>query len=85
MSSYFILQNEITHHYRLFKAEGRELILRLTAPPPSNTAARYFAEIVDTLFEYSLSDLQPSDMVGILVHNADNQHDRPIGLIFRRR
>ena len=75
MPSYFILQNEITHHYRLFKAEGRELILRLTAPPPSNTAARYFAEIVDTLFEYTLSDLQPSDMVGISVHDADNQHD----------
>ena len=37
------------------------------------------------LFEYSLRDLQPSDMVGISIHNADNQQDRTIGLSFRRR
>jgi hypothetical protein len=40
---------------------------------------------VDALFEYSLHDLHPSDMVGISIHNADNQQDRPVGLSFRRR
>ena len=40
---------------------------------------------MDALFEYSLRDLLPSDMVGISIHNADNQQDRPIGLSFRRR
>jgi hypothetical protein len=85
MSRYFTVQNEITRHYRRFNAEGRELTVRLTAPPPSSTAAPHFIDSVDALFEYSLRDLQPSDMVGISIYNADNQQDRPIGLSFRRR
>jgi hypothetical protein len=40
---------------------------------------------VDALFEYSLRDLEPSDVVGISIHNADNQQERPIGLSFRRK
>jgi hypothetical protein len=84
MSRYFTVQNEITRHYRRFNAEGRELTVRLTAPP-SSTAARHFIDSVDALFEYFLRDLQPSDMVDISINNADNQQDRPIGLSFRRR
>ena len=53
MSSYFTVQNEITRHYRRFNAEGRELTVRLTAPPPTSTAARNFAKSVDAFFEYS--------------------------------
>jgi len=49
-----------------------------TRPP------RHFASSVDELFEYSFRDLNPSNMVGILVHNADNQQDKLIGLSFRR-
>jgi len=47
--------------------------------------AQYFAISVDELFEYSLRDLHPSDMVRILIHNAENQQDSPMGLSFRRR
>jgi hypothetical protein len=83
------MQNEITRHYGRFNAEGRELTVRLTAPPPASSAARdparYFANSMDELFDYSLLDLEPSDMMGILIHNADNQQDRPIGLSFRWR
>jgi len=85
MSLYFIIQNEITRHYRRFNGERRELKVRFTAPPPTSTAARHFAKSVDALFEYSLRDLQPSDMLGITIHNADNQQDRPVGLSFRKR
>jgi hypothetical protein len=84
MSRYFTIQNEITRHYRRLYTEGRELTVQLTAPPPSTTAALHFTDSVDALFEYPLRDLQPSDMVGISIHNADNQQDRPIGLSFRR-
>jgi hypothetical protein len=65
MSRYFTIQNEITRLYRRFNAEGRKLTVTLTAPPSSSTAARHFANSVDALFEYSLCDLHPSDMVGI--------------------
>jgi hypothetical protein len=89
MSRYFTVQNEITRHYRRFNAEGRQLTVRMTAPPSASAAiqdpARHFAEIVDELFEYSLRDLDPSDVLGISIHNADNQQDKPIGLSFRRR
>jgi hypothetical protein len=85
ISRYFAVQNEITRHYRRFNAEGRELTVRLTAPPPSSTATRHFIKSVDALFEYSLRDLEPSDMVAISIHNADNRQDRPIRLSFRRK
>ena len=85
MSRYFTVQNEITRRYRCINAERRQLRARLTSPPPTSSAARYFADSVDKLFEYLLHDLQPSDMVGISIQNSDNQQDRPIGLSFRRR
>jgi hypothetical protein len=79
MSRYFTVQNEITRHYRLFNAEGRELTVRLNALPPVSAAARdparRFTKSVDELFEYSLRDFEPGDMVGISIHNADNQQD----------
>ena len=62
--------------------------MRMTAPPASAAArdpARHFDNSVDELFEYSLRDLETSDMLGISFHLADNQQDRPIGLSFRRR
>ena len=84
-SRYFTVQNEITRRYRRFNAEGRELTVRLTSPPPARDPARYFSSSMDELFEYSLRDLEPGDMVEISIHNANNQQDRPIGLILRRR
>jgi hypothetical protein len=88
MSRYFTVQNEIIRRYRRFNSEGRELTVRLTAPPSTSTAARdpaqHFANSVYKLFEYALRDLVPGYTVGISIHNADNQPDRPIGLSFRR-
>ena len=55
----------------------RELMVRLTAPSAASAAARHFTDSVDELFEYSLRDLQPNDMRGISVHNAEiNKADR---------
>ena len=85
MSRYSTVGNEITHQYRRYNAEGRELTVRLTVLPPSSTAAGHFNDSMDALFEYFLRDLQASDMVGISIDNADNQQDRSIGLSFRRR
>jgi hypothetical protein len=60
----------------------------MLAPLPASAAARapvrHFTNGVDELFEYSLRDFEPSDMVAIFIHNADNQQDKPIGLSFRR-
>jgi hypothetical protein len=80
-----LFHSEITRRYRRFNAEGRELTVRLTAPPPATSAARHFAESVDEVFDYSLRDLQPDDMVGISIHNANNQQERLVGISFRRR
>jgi hypothetical protein len=70
-------------------AEGRQLRVRMLAPASASAEvqdpARHFANSVDELFEYSLRDLIPSDMVGISIHSADNQQDKPVGLSFRRR
>jgi hypothetical protein len=89
MSRYFTVQNEVIRRYRRFNAEGRELTVSLTAPLSTSTAARdparHFSNSVDELFECALRNLEPGDMVGISIHNADNQPDRPIGLSFRRR
>jgi len=85
MSRYFTVQNEITRHYRLFNAEERELTVRITTPPSLTTAARHFTDSVNAFFEYTLHELQPSNMVGISIHNADKQQDRPMGLSYRRR
>jgi predicted Zn-dependent protease len=89
MSRHFTVLNEVIRHYRRFNAEGRELTVRMTAPPTDSVAsrdiARYLAESVDELFEYALRNLQHGDMVGVSIHNADSLQDRPLGLSFRRR
>jgi hypothetical protein len=89
MARYFTVLGEVNRHYRRFNAEGRQVTVRMLAPPSASAAAqdptRHFANSVDELFEYSLRDLDPSDMVGISIHNANNQQDRPVGLSFRRR
>jgi hypothetical protein len=89
MSRYFTLLDEVTRHYRRFRAEGRELTVRMTASPLASEVARdptrHFANSVDKHFEYSLRNLDPSDMVGVSIYNSDNQQDEPIGVSFRRR
>jgi len=63
--------------------------VRMLALPPTSAAARdparHSANSVDELFEYLLRDLEPGDMVGISIYNADNQQDKLIGLSFGRR
>jgi len=88
MSRYLTAQNEVRRHNRRSNTEGREPTVRMLAPPVSRAArdpARRFANCVDERFEYALRDLKPGDIVGISIHNADNQQDKPIGLSFRRR
>ena len=89
MSRYFKMFDEVTRRYKRFNAEGRELTVRMTAPPPASEVARdparHFASSVDELFEYSLRYLDPSDMVGLSIHAVDNQQHKPVGLSFRRR
>ena len=85
MSRHFTAQNEITHHYRRFNTERRELTVKLTAPLPASSTARHLANGVEERSEYTLRNLETSNMVGISIHKADNQQDRPIGLSFRRR
>jgi len=89
MSRCFTVLDDITRHCRRFNAMGRELTVRMTAPSQATAAARYsernFANSVDDLFEYSLRDLDPSDMMGISIHNAGNQQERPVGMSFRKR
>ena len=84
---YFTVLDEITRRYRRFNAEGRELTVRMASPPEVSAAARdparYFANSVDEVFEYSLRDIDPNYMVGISIHNADNQQDRPVRLMYR--
>ena len=56
MSCYFTVQEEVTRLYRRFNTEGRELTLRMTAPPAASAvaqdSAQYFAYSVDEQFEY---------------------------------
>jgi len=49
-----------------------------------SSPARHFACSVDEVFAYSFRDLDPSNMVGISIHNVDNRQDKPGGLSFRR-
>lgn len=89
LSRYFTVLDEVTPHYRHFSAVGRKLTVRITAPTSASEEAqdpaRHITNSVDELFEYSLRNLDPSNMVGISIHKADNQQDRNVGLSFRRR
>ena len=77
MSRYFTVQDEVTRQYMRFNSQGRELKVRMTDPTAENVAAsdplQHFADSVDELFEYSMRDLDPRDMLGISIHKADNQ------------
>jgi hypothetical protein len=61
----------------------------MLAPPQASAAARdpgrHFAYGVDDLLEYPLRDLEPRIWWALSIHSADNQHDKPIVLSFRRR
>jgi hypothetical protein len=66
-------RNKVFRHYRRINTEGRRLTVRMTAP--AEDPAQYFADSVDEIFEFSLRELVPSDMVGISIHNANHQQD----------
>jgi hypothetical protein len=87
MPRYFTVQDEVTRHNMSFNDEGTELTMKMTALPASAVVrdpAQYFASSVDKLFEYFLRDLHPRIMVGIAIHNADNQQDRQMRMSLRR-
>jgi hypothetical protein len=69
MNLYLALLDEVTCHYRRFNALWRDLTARMMAPPTARAAmrdpTRNFDNSVDEMFDYSLPDLDPSDMIGI--------------------
>jgi hypothetical protein len=84
MPGYFTVQNEVTGHYSCFNAEGKELTVRMTAPTSAVAEIpRDILPTVEELLDYLLRDPNPSDMVGISIHNADIQQYKPIGFSFR--
>jgi hypothetical protein len=68
MSCYFTVLDDVNRHNRRFNAEGIQLTVKMLVSPPASEeareAARHFTNSVDNIFEYSLRDLEPSDMVG---------------------
>lgn len=80
MSPYSTKQNEVTHHYRRFYAERSGQTVRMKASSAGAAArdpGRHFTNSADEFFEYSVRDIDPSDMVGLSIHNEDNQQVRP--------
>jgi hypothetical protein len=59
--------------------------VRLSAPPEDDVdPIIHFLNSMYELFEYALRESNDSDMVGITIHNEANQHDKQIGMSFRR-
>jgi len=83
----FTIDSETTRQYSRFRAAGTELIVRLLPPAAgdSSDAITHFQASVNDLFDYALSDVNDSDMVGITIRNEVNLQDKAIGYSFRRR
>src|SRR5215471_15072964 len=97
MEQPFEIVDQRVKTYPRFNASGTEITVRLKPPYEPDTPAiaeavneptdpiNYFVDSVDALFEYVLSDVEASDMVGITIRNVENEADKPIGFSFRRR
>ena len=81
----FEIVREVRKQYRRFNTTGTQLTVRLQ-PPISADASPidHFIASVNDLFEHALQDVGDGDMVGIAIHES-NQNDKPIGISFRRR
>ena len=78
--------SETVTQYKRFNTVGDRLIVRLLPPTAADTnVAIHFQESVMQVFDYALRDNANSDMVGVLIRNEHNQHDKPVGISFRRK
>jgi len=85
MARRFEIVDVKTRQYRRFKAEGRQLTVRLNPPSDASDPVSHFLASVNDLFDHALSDVDDSDMVGIAIRNQVNENDKPIGISFRRK
>jgi len=85
MARRFEIVDVKTRQYRRFKAEGRQLTVRLNPPSDASDPVSHFLASVNDLFDHALSDVDDSDMVGIAIRNQVNENDNPIGISFRRK
>ena len=79
------IDGEITRQYKLFKAVGTQLTVRLLPPSDDIDSVSHFLAFVNDLFEHALQNESDSDMVGITIQNEVNQNNKPIGISFRRK
>jgi hypothetical protein len=64
---------------------GTQLVVRLHPPADYTGRMSHFLASLNDLFRHALQNLSESDMVGITIHNRENQNDKPIGISFRRK
>jgi hypothetical protein len=84
-AKYTVISETVTQ-YKRFNTIGDKLIVRLLPPTSTNTnAANHFQENVMQVFDYALRDNTGSDMVGVVIRNEHHQHDKPVGISFRRK
>ena len=65
----FEIMDTNTRQYRPYNALGRQITLCLIPPLENSDAVAHFLDSVKDLFEYSLSELDDADMVGIRIQN----------------
>jgi len=83
----FKINSETTRQYNRFRAAGTELIVRHIPPAAgdSSDAITHFQARGNDLFDYTLRDVNDSDMVGITIRKEVNLQDKAMGISFRRR
>jgi len=74
-----------TREYSRFNTRGTQWKVRLNPLPetPLPDSVTHFEDNVNNLFDHVLEDVGDGDMVGITIHNAVNQTDKPIRFSFR--
>jgi hypothetical protein len=85
MARRFEIEDTIIRQYRRFGTTGTQLVVRLLPPPDNSNPMSNFLASLNDLFRHTLQNLSESDMVGITIHNRENQNDKPIGISFRRK
>jgi len=72
--SRFTIDSETDRQYSRFNARGTELTVRLLPPAVEDNqdAITHFQASVNDLFDYALTDVDDSYMVGVTIHNEVN-------------
>jgi hypothetical protein len=87
MADTFEVLNEVNRQYQRFNAQGTQLTIRLLPPPDDSNIdpITHFESSMNALFNYTLRNVDDSDMVGVVIQNENTQTDKPIGFSFRRK